>query len=233
VAFTVLGWLYGRDFGDAICTAVNCGDDTDCTGATLGSLLGILGGTEAIPARWSDPIGRQIKTVAISGFDNVSNLDDLTDQTVAMAKRVADERGLPVSIGPGATDSSKASKLKLIDISAAKRLWNLSPYRVVWREKGLEATLDYGGPPTMEPGKRRAIGVGVVGETGAPVDATCSIVKLPAKWRCNVKAGAKPGIFRVEIEAPEIVPEHTLFEAVVTAGERSVAIPVALFSENP
>ena len=43
--FTVLGWLYGGEFGEQLCAAVNCGFDTDCTGATLGALLGILGGT--------------------------------------------------------------------------------------------------------------------------------------------------------------------------------------------
>ena len=37
VAFVVLGWLYGDDdFGKSICAAVNCGDDTDCTGADHG-----------------------------------------------------------------------------------------------------------------------------------------------------------------------------------------------------
>ena len=44
IAFTILGWLYGEDFGDAILKAVNCGYDTDCTGATLGAILGIIGG---------------------------------------------------------------------------------------------------------------------------------------------------------------------------------------------
>jgi ADP-ribosylation/crystallin J1 len=39
----VLGLLAGEgDFGKSLCIAVNCGNDTDCTGATLGAPLGIL-----------------------------------------------------------------------------------------------------------------------------------------------------------------------------------------------
>ncbi|MBE6400335.1 MAG: ADP-ribosylglycohydrolase family protein, partial [Lentisphaerae bacterium] len=35
VAFVVIGLLYGEgDFAKTVCTAVNCGDDTDCTAAT-------------------------------------------------------------------------------------------------------------------------------------------------------------------------------------------------------
>ena len=63
VAFTMIGWLYGDDdFGKSICIAVNCGDDTDCTGATLGSIFGILYGTTIIPEKWKAPIGDGIKS---------------------------------------------------------------------------------------------------------------------------------------------------------------------------
>lgn len=40
IAFTILGWLYGENFGDAILKAVNCGYDTDCTGCYAWSNLG-------------------------------------------------------------------------------------------------------------------------------------------------------------------------------------------------
>jgi hypothetical protein len=46
--------------------ALNCGDDTDCTGATVGATLGILGGIAAIPADWSAHIGDDIVTVSIN-----------------------------------------------------------------------------------------------------------------------------------------------------------------------
>lgn len=61
VAFTILGLLYGEcDFKKSLLTAVNCGDDTDCTGATVGALLGIMYGIEAIPKDWRDYIGDNI-----------------------------------------------------------------------------------------------------------------------------------------------------------------------------
>ena len=62
IAFQVLGWLYGSEFGESLCRAVNCGYDTDCTGATLGSILGIVGGTKAISDKWTSPLGDGIST---------------------------------------------------------------------------------------------------------------------------------------------------------------------------
>ncbi|MBQ2708304.1 MAG: ADP-ribosylglycohydrolase family protein, partial [Clostridia bacterium] len=53
VAFSMLGLLYGDgDFKKSMILAINCGDDTDCTGATLGSLFGIMNGTAGIPEDW-------------------------------------------------------------------------------------------------------------------------------------------------------------------------------------
>lgn len=60
LAYIVLGWLAGSgDFGKSICAAVNAGQDTDCTGATLGALMGILA-PDSIDDRWLKPIGRDL-----------------------------------------------------------------------------------------------------------------------------------------------------------------------------
>ncbi|MGB9879406.1 MAG: ADP-ribosylglycohydrolase family protein, partial [Anaerolineae bacterium] len=89
VAFVVVGWLYGEgDFGKSICAAVNCGDDTDCTGATLGSILGIILGRSGIPDKWKDPIGDKINTVAIANFQPPQTLAELTNRTVALAHQM-------------------------------------------------------------------------------------------------------------------------------------------------
>ena len=109
VAFTMIGWLYGGgDFGKSICIAVNCGDDTDCTGATLGSILGIIGGTKAIPEKWRKPIGDKIANVAIKGFASPATLDVLTDSTLSMTRRVQKRNNFPVMIAPYRSDFRQA-----------------------------------------------------------------------------------------------------------------------------
>lgn len=66
IGIMVLGWYYGEgDFSKSLCIAVGCGEDADCTAATLGSILGILSGAGAIPQKWIAPIGDEIKTVSI------------------------------------------------------------------------------------------------------------------------------------------------------------------------
>ncbi len=61
LGFVVIGLLYGEgDFKKSMLLAVNCGDDTDCTAATVGSILGIMGGTAALPADWVAYLGEEI-----------------------------------------------------------------------------------------------------------------------------------------------------------------------------
>jgi len=93
VAITILGLLYGgEDFGKVVCTAVNCGEDTDCTAATAGSIFGIIHGCAGIPAKWIEPIGRSIKTICLNTGDFQGQLpktvDELTDRTIAVALTV-------------------------------------------------------------------------------------------------------------------------------------------------
>lgn len=55
--------LYGEgDFGKSICCAVGMAFDTDCNGATVGSILGMRGTDECIDEYWSEPINNKIHT---------------------------------------------------------------------------------------------------------------------------------------------------------------------------
>ncbi len=115
VALFVAALLYGgTDVGKTVCTAVNCGEDTDCPAATAGAIWGIGHGFHAIPERWIKPIGRSIKTIAV----NVGNLhwqlpktvDELTDRTARIAKQVLlHHRGTGMTLSDQPTDGRNLS----------------------------------------------------------------------------------------------------------------------------
>jgi ADP-ribosylglycohydrolase len=89
IAFTILGWLAGEgDFSRAICVAVNCGKDTDCTGATVGSLMGILD-PNCIESKWLTPIGRDlVLSPGIIGLNPPATLDEFTDLILSLHERL-------------------------------------------------------------------------------------------------------------------------------------------------
>ena len=71
----VAALLYGGgDYGKSICTAVETGFDTDCNGATVGSILGMANGIESIPEYWTQPINDTLHT-SIFGIDTVKISD--------------------------------------------------------------------------------------------------------------------------------------------------------------
>lgn len=62
-----IGLLWGEgDFGDSLCLAVQAGFDTDSHAATLGSILGLQHGAEALPAEWVDPLNDTVETSLVS-----------------------------------------------------------------------------------------------------------------------------------------------------------------------
>lgn len=84
VVAAALLWGEG-DFSRTIGLAVEGGWDTDCNGATAGSVFGAAFGARAIPAHWVDPLDDRIRT-AILGFDD-SRISDLADRTLEQIRR--------------------------------------------------------------------------------------------------------------------------------------------------
>ena len=94
IAFVILGWLCGGgDFEKSITTAVNCGYDTDCTGATLGAILGVICRAGGIPQKWLAPIGNEVVVGSgVVGIEAPGTLADLSDLTCEFGEKSFTER---------------------------------------------------------------------------------------------------------------------------------------------
>ena len=75
--------LYGKDFSGAICMAVETGFDTDCNGATVGSIYGMAKGFDIIPSEWITPLNGKLQ-VGIIGKNPVE-IEELIEKTVVHA----------------------------------------------------------------------------------------------------------------------------------------------------
>ncbi len=78
--------LWGdMDFEKSLCYAVMPGFDTDCNGATVGSVLGVMLGAEALPTKWTSPLNDTLET-GVAGY-HVVKLSEMAARTVKhMAK---------------------------------------------------------------------------------------------------------------------------------------------------
>jgi ADP-ribosylglycohydrolase len=75
--------LWGeKDFTQTICAAVMPGFDTDCNGATAGSVLGVLLGAAALPPYWTTPLNDTLLT-GVTGYTRVA-LSDMASRTVEL-----------------------------------------------------------------------------------------------------------------------------------------------------
>ena len=85
LALVVWSLCTGRDdYSTAIGEAVTGGWDTDCNGATVGALWGLLG--EEIPGHWTEPWGGRV-ALTLAGYGEVS-LEELVTRTVAVAENL-------------------------------------------------------------------------------------------------------------------------------------------------
>ncbi len=86
-AIVVMGLIAGQmDFGKTIGISVMAGFDTDCNGATAGSIIGTVLGAKAIPEKWISPLNDTIH----SSINEVSRakISDLATRTIAIASKV-------------------------------------------------------------------------------------------------------------------------------------------------
>jgi len=87
-ALVVMGLYYGiSDFEQGIVCTVRAGWDTDCTGATVGSILGIKMGAAALPEKWVGVFNNRLKSAVRDHSENT--FSDLATRTVEVSKVIA------------------------------------------------------------------------------------------------------------------------------------------------
>jgi ADP-ribosylglycohydrolase len=88
-AALLYGWGDGSTsaaerFERTITVAVQLGYDTDCNGATAGSVVGLMLGAHALPAKWTAPLNDTLRTCVV-GFGQVS-ITDMARRTYELSR---------------------------------------------------------------------------------------------------------------------------------------------------
>lgn len=165
IGYVVIGLLYGGgDFKKSMLTAINCGDDTDCTAATVGSIMGIMGGTACLPEDWTQYLGESIVTGAIlKGHgeyfpdsitqltDCVMNLLPATLRYPLCQRRGPEHDGVAVILTDGEDDFSGMDFGSYYGTGFVDRTFCRSRFSVEKRTPFFTGILELDGKPVMHP----------------------------------------------------------------------------------
>jgi ADP-ribosylglycohydrolase len=175
VSYAVIGLLWGEgDFKKSMITAINCGDDTDCTGATVGATMGILYGTAGVPSDWREYIGDEIITVSLSQGNNgkcfPKSCTELTERIVRIAPSVLNAHStrhsafvplgaytdLDVSFGEAddfGTEDAKALLISFAEKKVRPIASDLRPYTVYEENVFMRVQMTLDRAPEIAPGE--------------------------------------------------------------------------------
>ena len=133
-ALVVMGLAFGiEDYQAGIVATVRGGWDTDCNGATVGSILGAKFGAEALPAKWVGVLGDRLMSCVRDCNDN--RISALAERTHRVAKAMLAAKAAP----------EKAQQAAVAGVEAASALpgkWRLD---IGWGELVLTVNQDLSG----------------------------------------------------------------------------------------
>lgn len=159
IGYVIIGLLYGEgDFKKSMIYATNCGDDTDCTAATVGAVLGILNGNAGIPEDWKCHIGDEIVTICI-GTTHQSlipkSCKELTERVLRMMPSLLLSEGVELEFTDGETDIGDA-----LEGASTDELYNRSRYSFDLVRNGyMTAVAEYDTQPIVKAGDSVKIGI--------------------------------------------------------------------------
>jgi ADP-ribosylglycohydrolase len=81
VCAAALLWGNG-DFEKTVGISICAGFDTDCNGATTGSIIGMMSGAGKIPEKWKNPLNNKVKS-GIDGF-SLTEISELAERTIKL-----------------------------------------------------------------------------------------------------------------------------------------------------
>lgn len=88
----VLSLAYGAgDFAHTVEIATMCGWDTDCNAGNVGTIAGVLGGLESLPARYRDPINDAIVLSGLPGSLNILDIPTFSRVLASIGFKLAGE----------------------------------------------------------------------------------------------------------------------------------------------
>lgn len=185
VAYAIIGLLYGEgDFKKSMITAINCGDDTDCTAATVGATMGILGGMAIIPTDWKEHIGDDIITVSINkgsvGRSVPQTCTELTDRVVAQTPAMLITNKAQVELHEG-EDEIPENVLDLLvkECNAAKENLAFKPYSMHFDFTFLSVDVSLDSSPDITPCCEKKVTVKV---TNNIPEYDCGVYNLNLRW---------------------------------------------------
>lgn len=244
MGFQIVGWLYGEDFGDALCKTVNCGYDTDCTGATVGSILGIILGAAKLPSKWTEPLGLPISTneswgglrALSTGINPVpADLNNLTDRVMLMAERVLTHHGL--------IQHGKTAPIAIADLYAdpsIRDLWSRDPMTVTTPRRTGNVDVSYGTSPAVRPGELKSIRSTLNNPNAVPMHFECELIP-PTGWgaiqRKNVEvAPGTSAALQWDVEPPSAGminnSNRVLLRADAVGWPAEPAVPIVLIGSR-
>ncbi|MCI8388627.1 MAG: ADP-ribosylglycohydrolase family protein [Clostridiales bacterium] len=222
VAFAMLGLLWGEgDFKKSMILAINCGDDTDCTGATLGSLFGILNGTAGIPEDWKKHIGDNIVSVAIdkgSLYGLPATCTQLTDRVYDMIPVMLKANRCNVYLSDE-DQFDEADIAKFYDSTISKQLINIPG--MSFENDFIWATcrVVYDGQPEIDPNGSAKVKLIVKNQQNAGSRHLNLKWHLPEGW--SVSGVRKDYVLPTPTR---YTSNHVVIEATINAGESVEAL---------
>ena len=163
LGFVAIGLLYGEgDFKKSVLYAVNCGDDADCTGATVGATLGIIGGVKSIPQDWQNFVGDRIVTVSINGmyyWHVPKTCSELTCRIYNLVEQMARENGVQFAFTDQETCYPE-DQLNNLNRLTSEHLLSRAPYSYdVKNYPALDIRVELDGSPRIAVNQSRKITV--------------------------------------------------------------------------